>query len=149
MPLTGVKLNAKQQEELKEAFIIYDSDGDGKCNREQAAMVLRSICLSPTNEELNNILGDRERLFSLNELQSIISTKAPQFETEDELKDAFRIFDKDGAGYLDAKELRHVLENLGERMRADEVDEMFREVEISGDNQINYEDMVRTIQCLY
>jgi Ca2+-binding EF-hand superfamily protein len=46
--------------ELKEAFIIYDSDGDGKVNRDQAAQVLRSIALSPTNEELNSILGDSQ-----------------------------------------------------------------------------------------
>jgi Ca2+-binding EF-hand superfamily protein len=43
---------------LKEAFIIYDSDGDGKVTREQATCVIRSIALSPTNEELNSMLGD-------------------------------------------------------------------------------------------
>jgi len=149
MPLTGVKLNQKQQDELKEAFIIYDSDNDGKCNREQAMKVMRSIALSPTNEELNSILGDRERNFSLNELQQIIATKAPPFESEENLKEAFRIFDKDGAGYVDVKELRHVLVHLGEKLKDDEVDEMLREVDISGDNQINYEEMVRTIQCFY
>jgi calmodulin len=78
-------------------------------------------------------------LFSLNELQTIIASKAPPFESEDELKDAFRIFDKDGAGFIDVKELRHVLVHLGEKLKDDEVDEMLREVEISGDNQINYE----------
>ncbi|KAL4239137.1 translation elongation factor EF1B gamma [Mactra antiquata] len=149
MPLSGVKLNQKQQDELKEAFIIYDSDGDGKITREQCAQVMRSIALSPTNEELNVILGDRERLFSLSEVQQIIATKAPPFESEDELKDAFRIFDKDGAGFIDCKELRHVLVHLGEKLNDEEVDKMFREIDISGDNQINYEDMVRTIQCLY
>lgn len=149
MPLTGVKLNAKQQEELKEAFIIYDSDGDGKVNRDQAACVLRSIALSPTNEELTNMLGDRERLFSLNDLQTIIATKAPPFESEEDLKEAFRIFDKDGAGYIDVKELRHVLVHLGEKLSDDEVDELLREVELTGDNQINNDEVVRVIQSLY
>ncbi|XP_060592821.1 calmodulin-A-like [Ruditapes philippinarum] len=149
MPLTGVKLNAKQQEELKEAFIIYDSDGDGKVTREQATCVIRSIALSPTNEELNSMLGDRERLFSLNEIQTIIATKAPPFETEENLKEAFSIFDKDGNGYVDVKEIRHVLVHLGEKLKDDQVDEMLRDVEISGDNQFNFEEMVRTIQCLY
>jgi Ca2+-binding EF-hand superfamily protein len=80
-----------------------------------------------------------ERLFSLNEIQTIIATKAPPFETEENLKEAFSIFDKDGNGYVDVKEIRHVLVHLGEKLKDDQVDEMLRDVEISGDNQFNFE----------
>ena len=79
-----------------------------------------------------------DNLYTLMDLQQIIATKAPQFETVDNLTEAFRIFDKDGNGYVDAKEIRHVMVNLGERLSDDEMDEMIREVEINGDNQINY-----------
>lgn len=87
-----------------------------------------------------SIPGDR--LFSLNELQQIIQTKAPPMESRDSLLDAFRIFDKDGNGFIDAKELRHVLVHLGEKLKDDEVDELLREVDINGDNQISYEGIV-------
>lgn len=56
----------------------------------------------------------------------------------DELRDAFRIFDKDGNGMINAGELRHVLTNLGEKLTDEEVDEMIREADLNGDNQINY-----------
>lgn len=59
--------------------------------------------------------------------------------SEDEIKDAFRVFDKEGNGYISAAELRHVLTNLGERLRDEEVDEMIREADLTGDGQINYE----------
>ena len=85
-----------------------------------------------------------ERLFALSEIQQIIATKAPPFETEENLKEAFSIFDKDGNGYVDVKEIRHVLVHLGEKLKDDQVDEMLRDVEISGDNQFNFEGNVYT-----
>ena len=31
--------------------------------------------------------------------------------------ESFRVFDKDGSGFLSAAELRHIMTNLGERLR--------------------------------
>jgi len=59
--------------------------------------------------------------------------------SEAEIKEAFRVFDKEGNGYISAAELRHVLTNLGERLKDEEVDEMIREADLTGDGQINYE----------
>ena len=86
-------------------------------------------------------IGDR--LFSIDELQQIIQTKCPPPESEDTLREAFRTFDRDGNGFIDAREIRHVLCHLGEKLKDDEVDEMLRESDISGDNMINYEGMAK------
>ena len=63
--------------------------------------------------------------------------------TEDDLKEAFKVFDKDNDGYISAAELRHVLTNIGEKLSDEEVDEMIREADIDGDGQINYEEFVK------
>ena len=62
--------------------------------------------------------------------------------TESTKVDAFRVFDKDGNGYISAAELRHVMTNLGEKLTDEEVDEMIREADIDGDGQVNYEEFV-------
>ena len=56
----------------------------------------------------------------------------------------FRVFDKDGNGYISAAELKHVMTNLGERLNESEVDEMIREADV-GDGQINYEGNTRVL----
>ena len=37
-------------------------------------------------------------------------------DTEEELIEAFKVFDRDGNGFISAAELRHVMTNLGERL---------------------------------
>jgi calmodulin len=60
-------------------------------------------------------------------------------QSEEEIRDAFKVFDKDGNGFISAAELRHVMTNLGEKLTDDEVDEMIREADADGDGQVNYD----------
>jgi calmodulin len=64
-------------------------------------------------------------------------------DTEEELREAFKVFDKDGSGFISAAELLHVMTNLGEKLTDEEVDEMIREADVDGDGQINYEEFVK------
>ena len=58
-------------------------------------------------------------------------------DSEEEIRGAFCVFDKDDNGFILAAELRHVLTNLGE-----EVDKMIREADIDGNGQVNFEEFV-------
>ena len=64
--------------------------------------------------------------------------KTPQDE-EIELRESFKVFDKNGDGYISASELRQVMMTLGEKLTDDEVEEMIREADIDGDGLVNYE----------
>lgn len=57
---------------------------------------------------------------------------------EEELRQAFSVFDKDSNGYITRDELKHVMTNLGEKLTDAEVAEMIREADVDGDGQINY-----------
>ena len=63
-------------------------------------------------------------------------------DSEEEIREAFRVFDKDGTGFISAADLRHVMTNLGEKLTDEEVDEMIREADIDGEGQVNFEEFV-------
>jgi len=50
---------------------------------------------------------------------------------------SFKIFDKDGTGFISAAELRHVMTSLGYKLTDEEVDQMIRDSDIDGDGYIN------------
>jgi len=57
-------------------------------------------------------------------------------DTDEELIEAFKVFDRDGNGFVCAVQLRHVMTNLGGKLTDEEVNEMFREAGVDGDGQI-------------
>lgn len=78
----------------------------------------------------------------------MMARKMKDTDSEEEIREAFRVFDKDGNGFISAAELRHVMTNLGEKLTDEEVDEMIREADIDGDGQVNYEGCITSLDLL-
>lgn len=67
------------------------------------------------------------------------SQQPPNLPSMDEkTREAFRVFDLDGNGYIDKNELRHVMKRLGENLSEDDVKEMFREADLNNDGKIDF-----------
>ena len=78
----------------------------------------------------------------------MMARKMKDTDSAEEIKEAFKVFDKDGNGYISAAELRHIMTNLGEKLTDEEVDEMIREADVDGDGQINYDEFVDMVRAL-
>merc|ERR1712232_62961 len=61
-------------------------------------------------------------------------------------KQAFRVFDRDGDGYIDKKDLRHLMRNLGETLTNKEVDEMFKVADNDGDGKLSFDDFLNMMR---
>ncbi|KAK4771810.1 hypothetical protein SAY86_013585 [Trapa natans] len=64
-------------------------------------------------------------------------------EEKEELKEAFKVFDKDQNGYISACELRQVMVSLGEKLTDEEVEQMIKEADMDGDGRVNYDDFFK------
>ncbi|KAL6064752.1 hypothetical protein STEG23_024834 [Scotinomys teguina] len=141
------QLTEEQIAEFKEAFSLFDKDGDGTITTKELGTVMRSLGQNPTEAELqdmiNEVDADGNGTIDFPEFLTMMARKMKDTDSEEEIREAFRVFDKDGNGYISAAELRHVMTNLGEKLTDEEVDEMIREADIDGDGQVNYEDPVK------
>ncbi|CAN8026142.1 unnamed protein product, partial [Ixodes persulcatus] len=59
----------------------------------------------------------------------MVTSYTRPIEPATDLREAFRVFDRDGHGFITTAELRHVVTTLGERMTDEEADELTREAD--------------------
>lgn len=69
----------------------------------------------------------------------MMARKMKDTDSEEEIREAFKVFDRDNNGFISAAELRHVMTSIGEKLTDDEVDEMIREADQDGDGRIDCE----------
>ncbi|KAF2608482.1 hypothetical protein F2Q68_00045948 [Brassica cretica] len=145
------QLTDEQISEFKEAFSLFDKDGDGCITTKELGTVMRSLGQNPTEAELqdmiNEVDADGNGTIDFPEFLNLMAKKMKDTDSEEELKEAFRVFDKDQNGFISAAELRHVMTNLGEKLTDEEVDEMVREADVDGDGQIHYEEFVKIMMA--
>merc|ERR1712217_869504 len=145
------QLTEEQIAEFKEAFSLFDKDGDGTIITKELGTVMRSLGQNPTEAELqdmiNEVDADGNGTIDFPEFLSLMERKMKDTAPEEDLIEAFKVFDRDGNGFISAAELRHVMTNLGEKLTDEEVDEMIREADVDGDGQINYEEFVKMMMA--
>ena len=96
---------------------------------------------------INEVDADGNGTIDFPEFLTLMARKIKDTDTEEELREAFKVFDRDGNQLISAAELRQVMTTLGEKLTDEEVDEMIREADIDGDGQINYEEFVRMMMA--
>ncbi|KAG7531187.1 hypothetical protein FFLO_04546 [Filobasidium floriforme] len=141
------QLVSSRFQEFKEAFSLFDKDGDGIITSKELGTVMRSLGQNPTEAELqemvNEVDADGNNSIDFPEFLTMMARKMKDTDSEEEIMEAFKVFDKDNNGQISAAELRHVMTNLGEKLTDEEVDEMIREADQDGDGQINYAEFVK------
>ncbi|KAJ0176443.1 hypothetical protein K1T71_007622 [Dendrolimus kikuchii] len=139
-------LTEEQVAEFKEAFMLFDKDEDGTITMAELGVVMRSLGQRPSETELRDMVKEVDQdgngTIEFNEFLQMMSKKMRGSDGEDELREAFRVFDKNNDGLISSVELRHVMTNLGERLSEEEVDDMIREADLDGDGMVNYDEFV-------
>lgn len=88
------------------------------------------------------------------EFMTLMARKMHDTDSEEEIREAFKVFDKNNDGHISAAELKHVMSefacpsgtdcpaNLGEKLSDDEITQMIREADKDGDGMIDYNEFV-------
>uniref|UniRef100_A0A8C9PU37 EF-hand domain-containing protein n=1 Tax=Spermophilus dauricus TaxID=99837 RepID=A0A8C9PU37_SPEDA len=126
------QLTKVQIAEFKEAFPLFDKDGNGTITTKELATVMWSLGQNPTEAELQDMINevDADGIGTIDFpefLLTMMARKMKDADSKEEIREALCVFDKEGNGYINAAELHHVMTNLGEKLTDEEVDEMIGE----------------------
>ncbi|KAF9876088.1 calmodulin [Colletotrichum karsti] len=142
--MAAAGLTEEQRAQYKEVFDLFDKDGTGDITAQELGEVMRSLGLNPSDTELtdmvNEVDADNNGTIDFNEFLNLMAQKVQVGDAEEELKNAFKVFDRDGSGTISAEELRHVLKSLGENLSAADIDEMIQMADKNGDGSIDYDE---------
>ncbi|KHJ86176.1 centrin, an EF hand Ca 2+ binding family protein [Oesophagostomum dentatum] len=72
-------------------------------------------------------------------------------ETADEMRSAFKLFDKEGKGWITAENLRQVAQELGEELSEEDLEEMIKEASKDAEGRVAEADFFAIMKrtCLY
>ncbi|MBA0718661.1 hypothetical protein Golax_006394 [Gossypium laxum] len=149
----GKDLSDEQVSSMKEAFTLFDTDGDGKIAPSELGILMRSLGGNPTQAQLKAIIAEEKLTapFDFPRFLDLMSKHMKPEPFDRQLRDAFKVLDKDNTGFVSVADLRHILTSIGEKLEPSEFDEWIREVDVGPDGKIRYEDfiarMVAKIAC--
>jgi len=140
-------LNELQNLEFKEAFDEFDKDGSGTISTKELLQVMRSIGQNPTEDEILELVMESDLngdgTIDFQEFLEMMKRKSSETDQTEALKEAFKIFDKNRNGYIEAKELKAVTTTLGQALSDDEFSEFWNEADANSDGKLDYEEFIK------
>ena len=111
------------------AFYLFDADKDGMLKPKDFLKVLskNQIRLPESTEKKilsTNNDNDNPTDVSMKDFISLINTRMKKVESEEELVEMFKIFDKKGTGKVSSGDIRAVLDDIDEPISQQELEEL-------------------------
>lgn len=136
----------EDRENFKNAFDAFDENRDGLVETSEIGKLLRAVGFNPMPEEVEDMIEDIDaQQFDFNSFLYIIYRHARECDPEQELIDAFRVFDKDGSGKLKTDTIREILRHLKKPFTEEQINELLSQAKIDKQECIQYEEFVKVM----
>ncbi|KAF4654504.1 hypothetical protein FOL47_009932, partial [Perkinsus chesapeaki] len=115
---TTIDLPQELVDDYCKAFALVDRSGQGIITPYELGALMRSVGHSPSEMELKEILEDYDLCnrdgVTVDEFLEIMSKRENSVELRKGLLRAFKLFDRDGNGFISVEELRESLCSTGD-----------------------------------
>jgi calmodulin len=130
--------------EFKCAFELFDKDNDGLITSKELGVVMRNLGQTPNLEDLNDLIKEVDcndnGSIDFDEFLNLMVRKMKDNDTEEEMQEAFRVFDKEGSGYITKTSMKEVMVGLGENLTYEDLEDIMRDYDVDQDGHLSYDD---------
>lgn len=108
---------------------------------------MRAFGQNPTEQDLQElkviIENDGNPKINFPYFLSLTATKMQDKDAEQQLINAFNVFDNNRDGSIATENFRDIINNLGEKLTQSEIREILKEADLDGDGNIDYMEFVK------
>jgi len=133
---------------LKKAFDTF-AGGQPFITPEMVASIFRMMGTAFTNETLKETIAeideDGSGQIEFEEFKVLAAKFIIEEDDEDvkkELKEAFRLYDKEGAGYITTAILKQILHEIDETLSNEDLDNMITEIDEDGSGTVDFDEFM-------
>ncbi|XP_025829805.1 troponin C-like [Agrilus planipennis] len=143
------ELDKEQIQMLRSTFNVFDVDRKGYIETDMIGIILDLLGTQLDGDELecviNEIDEDGNGEVSFEEFANLAARLLVEDDEDTEaiqheLKGAFRLYDKEGNGFITTDVLREILKELDEKLSDDELDNMIEEIDADGSGTVDWEE---------
>lgn len=134
----------------KEAFQIFDKHSEGYISTKELGTIFNSLGINISEEDLIEIItiydnDQNNSMIDFITFLDIIAKKKDDIYKEEDLINAFRIFDKEGNGKISIKELRYVMMSSGVDFNENYIKDIINESNVDNDEFIDYHKFIKLL----
>lgn len=143
------ELSKEQVQMLRKAFDMFDRDKKGYIHTNMVSTILRTLGQTFEEKDLKELIAEIDQDGSgeleFDEFLALTARFLIEEDTEamqEELREAFRMYDKSGNGYINVSDLREILRALDDKLTEDELDEMIAEIDTDGSGTVDFDEFM-------
>ncbi|PAA48420.1 hypothetical protein BOX15_Mlig007720g2, partial [Macrostomum lignano] len=144
-----VDVEGVQIAEFRDAFALFDQDGDGFISRSELGHVMKTFGYRVSEQQLDAMLqfvdSDGDGLIDFPEFMTVICRNMASGRCMDDLRRAFAIFDRDSSGRVGPQELSEFMSSLGLTGGYGEAQGIIRDCDTDGDGEIDFQEFLRIL----
>mmetsp|Transcript_924 Transcript_924/g.1194 ORF Transcript_924/g.1194 Transcript_924/m.1194 type:complete len:128 (+) Transcript_924:2-385(+) len=120
---------------------MFDTNGDGTIEAKELRMVMKQLGHNLSNKEVMEMIGsvddNSDGSIDFDEFVQLMGSRS---DPDQELREAFDVFDTDKNGSISRSELKGLMVKLGQNLSDAELDAMMTMVDSDGDGEISFEE---------
>jgi Ca2+-binding EF-hand superfamily protein len=124
--------------QIRETFALFDQNNDGYITKQEFTTLLRALGKNVTDLEITNIIQQADiqnDTIDFDKFIILINQITPK-DTQQDLINAYELFDPENNGFIKVPEFKHIMTNLGEKLNELEINNIIQELDTNNEGKI-------------